>query len=97
RLLAWAFCGYEADKRDLLRWAEALQHELPEISGVTCFSSRRRSSEQRSEQRKEDDDAPMDSKALAQSGAKSIRYRTNDHEYQVSAGAFFQANRYLID
>jgi len=34
---------------------------------------------------------------LAQSGAKSIRYRTNDHEYQVSAGAFFQGNRYLID
>jgi 23S rRNA (uracil1939-C5)-methyltransferase len=39
----------------------------------------------------------MDPKALAQSGAKSIRYRTKNHEYQVSAGAFFQVNRYLID
>jgi 23S rRNA (uracil1939-C5)-methyltransferase len=93
RLLAWAFCRTEPDKRDLLRWAEALQHELPEITGVTFFSSRRRSAEQR----KEEDDAPMESKALAQSGAKSIRYRTNDHVYQVSAGAFFQGNRYLID
>ena len=36
------------------------------------------------------------------SGAKAIRYRTigyqtREHEYQVSAGAFFQVNRYLID
>ena len=94
RLLAWAFCASEADTRgrDLLRWAEALERELPEISGMTFFSSRRRSSESRLE-----DDAPMDSKALAQSGAKSIRYRTKNHEYQVSAGAFFQVNRYLID
>jgi 23S rRNA (uracil1939-C5)-methyltransferase len=42
RLLAWAFCGREADQKDLLRWAEALQRELPGISGVTFFSSRRR-------------------------------------------------------
>ena len=91
-LLAWAFCGREADKRDLLRWAEAFERELPEISGMTFFSSRHRSSERRPE-----DDAPIDSKALAQSGAKAIRYRTKNHEYQISAGAFFQVNRYLID
>ena len=98
RLLAWAFCGRDADKKDLLRWAEALERELPEISGVTFFSSRRRSSDGRSsQQRIEEDDAPMDLKALAQSGAKAIRYRTKDHEYQVSAGAFFQVNRHLVD
>ncbi len=93
RLLAWAFCGSKADKKDLLRWAESLQHEFPEISGVTFFSSRQRSSEQRIEE----DDALTDSKAFAQSGAKSIRYQTKNHKYQVSAGAFFQVNRYLID
>ena len=92
RLLAWTFCGREADKRDLLRWAEALERELPEISGVTFFSSRRRSSERRLE-----DEAPLDPQSLAQSGAKAIRYRTKNHVYQVSAGAFFQANRYLVD
>jgi 23S rRNA (uracil1939-C5)-methyltransferase len=91
RLLAWAFCGREAEHRDLLRWAEALALELPEVSGVTLFASRRRSS------REDEDDSPMDTKPLAQSGAKSIRYRTRNHEYQVSAGAFFQVNRYLID
>jgi 23S rRNA (uracil1939-C5)-methyltransferase len=102
RLLAWAFCGRDADKRDLLRWAEALESELAEITGVTCFSSRRRSpeqrsSEQRSSEQRLEDEAPMDLKSMAQSGAKAIRYRTKNHEYQVSAGAFFQGNRYLID
>jgi 23S rRNA (uracil1939-C5)-methyltransferase len=98
RLLAWAFCGRDADKKDLLRWAEAIKRELPEIGGVTFFSSRRRSSNGRSsQQRIEEDDAPMDLKSLAQSGAKAIRYRTKDHEYQVSAGSFFQVNRYLVD
>jgi 23S rRNA (uracil1939-C5)-methyltransferase len=91
-LLAWAFCGREADKKDLLRWAEAIERELPEISGVTFFSSRRRSLEQRIE-----DEAPINPKSLAQSGAKAIRYRTKNHQYQVSAGAFFQVNRHLID
>ena len=87
RLLAWAFCGREADQRDLLRWAAAMQREVPEISGITFFSSRRRF----------EDDAPMDFKLLAQSGAKAIRYRTRSYEYQVGAGAFFQVNRYLVD
>ena len=91
-LLAWAFCGREADKGDLLRWAEAIERTLPEITGVTFFASRRRSSE-----RPLEDDAPTDSKSLAQSGAKAIRYRTKNHEYQVSTGAFFQVNRHLID
>jgi 23S rRNA (uracil1939-C5)-methyltransferase len=92
RLLAWAFCGRDADKKDLLRWAEAIERELPEISGLTFFSSRWRSSRERA-----DDDAPMDPKALVQSGAKALRYQTKNHEYQVSAGAFSQVNRHLID
>ena len=70
-----------------MRWAEAIERELPEISGVTFFSSRRRF----------EDEAPIDPKSLAQSGAKAIRYRTRNHEYQVSAGAFFQVNRHLVD
>ncbi|HYW40780.1 MAG TPA: class I SAM-dependent RNA methyltransferase [Terriglobales bacterium] len=97
RLLAWAFCGREADQRDLLRWAEALERELPEITGVTFFSSRRRSSGRGSSERRLEDEAPIDLKSLAESGAKAIRYRTKNHEYQVSAGAFFQVNRYLVD
>jgi len=107
RLLAWAFCGRESERRDLLRWAETLERELPEISGVTFFASRRRTSERRSlgrgcsqrgsSEERIEDEAPIDPKSLAQSGAKAMRYRTKNHEYQVSAGAFFQVNRYLVD
>jgi 23S rRNA (uracil1939-C5)-methyltransferase len=117
RLLAWAFCGREADAGDLLRWAETIERELPEIGGVTFFASRRRSSgrgssgrgslgrgssergssQRRSLEERIEDEAPIDTKALAQSGATAIRYRTKKHEYQVSAGAFFQVNRYLVD
>jgi 23S rRNA (uracil1939-C5)-methyltransferase len=90
-LLASAFCGREADTRDLLRWAEAIARDVPEICGVTFFSSRRRV---------RDDEMP-ELKVLARTGAGAIRYRIRDreksHEYQVSAGAFFQVNRYLID
>jgi 23S rRNA (uracil1939-C5)-methyltransferase len=88
-LLAWAFCG--RDQRDLLRWAEALAREVPELCGVTFFSSRRRVQE-----RAREDEMP-DLKVLAQSGATAISYRTKSREYRVSAGAFFQVNRYLVD
>jgi 23S rRNA (uracil1939-C5)-methyltransferase len=96
-LLAWAFCGRDAQANDLLRWADAVQRELAEVSGMAFFASRRRV----------EDETPVEAKLLAQSGARAIRYRTigyqtmgyqtKEHEYQVSAGAFFQANRHLID
>jgi 23S rRNA (uracil1939-C5)-methyltransferase len=85
-LLAWAFCGREADEKNLLRWAETLRGEFPEVAGVTLFPSRRRL----------DDDAPADGKPLAQSGPPDIRYRVATLDYRVSAGAFFQVNRHLI-
>jgi 23S rRNA (uracil1939-C5)-methyltransferase len=87
-LLAWAFCGPEVQHKDVLCWAEAVRRELPEIIGITFFSSRRRL---------EDDEAQMEMKSFARSGANAICYRTRDHEYQVSAGAFFQVNRHLIN
>jgi 23S rRNA (uracil1939-C5)-methyltransferase len=105
-LLAWAFCGRESDPMDLLRWAGAIERELPEVSGATLFPSRRSSvrpsvrrfsTRQASTRLSDQDNVPADAKPLAQSGAKSIRYRTRNHEYQASAGAFFQVNRYLID
>jgi 23S rRNA (uracil1939-C5)-methyltransferase len=89
QLLAWAFCGRDADGKDLARWAEALRRELPDLIGLSFFASRQR---QRSEE-----EAPRDLKLLAQSGSAAIRYRTGHGEYQVSAGAFFQVNRHLID
>ena len=87
QLLASIFCGSGADEKDLLRWAEALRRELPNLIGLSFFSSRQRS----------EHEAPSDPKLLAQSGAKTMRYRTGHGDYQVSGGAFFQVNRYLLD
>lgn len=87
RLLAWAFCGRDADGEALLRWAEAVRREVPAIVGMTFFPSRRRSEEE----------AAQDLKPLIQSGVQEIRYRTAGVEYRVSAGSFFQVNRHLVD
>ena len=87
RLLAWAFCKRDARERELVAWAETLRKEIPEIDGLTFFPSRRRS----------EDDAPADLKPLALSGARELLYRTHIAEFRVSAGAFFQVNRHLID
>jgi 23S rRNA (uracil1939-C5)-methyltransferase len=87
RLLAWAFCGRDADRGVLTRWAETVRGEIPAIAGMTFFPSRRRSEEEE----------PADMKLLAQSGASEVVYRVKDAEYRVSAGAFFQVNRHLID
>jgi 23S rRNA (uracil1939-C5)-methyltransferase len=95
RALAWAFCRSDADARDLLRWAGELERQLPEIGGITFFSSRKR--KDKDEDRNNDDGEPWNPKILARTGAKTIRYRTKNHDYQVSAGSFFQVNRHLID
>jgi 23S rRNA (uracil1939-C5)-methyltransferase len=95
RVLAWAFCERAADTKDLLRWADAVQREIPQIAGVTFFSARRRPEHRVSEHHA--DDETSDQKMLAQSGSPAIQYRTMNHEYAVSAGAFFQVNRHLVD
>jgi len=87
RLLAWAFCGRDAALEALLRWAETLRREIPAIMGMTFFPSRRRSQEEES----------ADLKPLAQSGVPEVLYRVKDTDYRVSAGAFFQVNRHLVD
>jgi 23S rRNA (uracil1939-C5)-methyltransferase len=87
RLLAWAFCGRDGDRESLLRWGESLRREIPAITGMTFFPSRRRSEEEEA----------ADLKPLAESGASEVLYRVNDTEYRVSTGAFFQVNRHLLN
>ena len=86
-LLISAYCRGDTAKDDLLCWAESLRRELPGVAGVAFLSSR---------QRLEEDAAP-NLRTIAQSGAASLCYQTGNHEYQVSAGAFFQVNRHLLD
>jgi 23S rRNA (uracil1939-C5)-methyltransferase len=111
RALAIVYCSLPAGREDLLRWGDSLQRELPALVGVTFFASRDRSLKgrplesppaqqrrsARPSRRQEESAGPMTDTRLAQTGARELRYKTANHDYQVSAGAFFQVNRHLID
>jgi 23S rRNA (uracil1939-C5)-methyltransferase len=85
KLLAWCFCRRDADAEILVSWAERVGKELPEIAGITFFSSRR------------EDDSAADPVQFAECAAQHIDYQVCGSSYRVSAGAFFQVNRYLVD
>ena len=87
RLLVWAFSHRGADRPQLPRWAEGLIQQVPAISGITFFSARHRS----------EGDAPGGLKPIARVGAAELFYETGRARYRVSAGAFFQVNRHLVD
>jgi 23S rRNA (uracil1939-C5)-methyltransferase len=87
RLLCWGFCGRGANSTLLEQWAERLRREAPEITGFSFFPSRRRT----------DDEPASEAKTFAQAGDRAIRYRVGAADYRVSAGAFFQVNRHLVD
>lgn len=85
QLLAEAYC-----LPDSLAATESFGKELksavPEVSGVVFFAARSR--------------APAisgDAKRLAVTGTAHLMYQTGLASYRVSAGAFFQVNRHLID
>lgn len=86
-LLMWTFCSRDADRDRLRCWAETLRRQMPAIAGVSFFPSRRPSEE----------DEPVQMKPLAQSGASELTYRVQDKFYRVTASAFFQVNRHLIN
>jgi 23S rRNA (uracil1939-C5)-methyltransferase len=84
KLLAWCFCTRSSDGRILTSWAERVRTQLPEITGITFFTSRR------------DEESAADPVRLAESGAQYLDYKVLGVSYRVSAGAFFQVNRHLI-
>lgn len=65
---------------------EALSAALPELAGIVFMRARAPRSA-------DDDDTPGE--PLAAIGDSELRYRVGAHEYQVSAGSFFQTNRFL--
>ena len=72
-------------KRAALRvWAEGFAASLPEISGVVVFREVTKGSVRTPEK-------------LVSVGADHLTYQTQKSAYRVSAGSFFQTNRYLSD
>ncbi len=80
-LLVEVFCGPDV-RRAAVRWcAEQLRSALPEISGVVAV----RENQKREQER------------VLEVGATEITYRTSQQAFRVSAGSFFQTNRFLIN
>jgi 23S rRNA (uracil1939-C5)-methyltransferase len=86
QLLLEIRCAGAARRATVRLWAEEFRAALPEIGGIVAFR----------------EPNPGDRKAGAQEilvvvGAPSLTYRTERAAYRVSAGSFFQTNRYLTD
>jgi 23S rRNA (uracil1939-C5)-methyltransferase len=81
--LVEAYCTTGTSRRDARGLAEKLINGMPGITGVAVF-----------EQNLQPTSEP---KRLADFGEVHIAYQTSRFSYQVSAGSFFQVNRFLID
>ncbi len=80
-LLAEAYCTSGTVQDDAIKLAEKLKASLPEIVGVTVFDATHASQP----------------KYLGHAGDTHLSYQTEAFTYRVSAGSFFQVNRWLID
>ncbi len=93
RVLVEAYVKFNCDAGELQPFAAALHQDLPQIAGVVVFSTSPAEDETR--QRAPLTSFPRDkSRAI---GEGSLTYRATGLDYRVSAGSFFQTNRYLID
>ena len=81
QLLLELECAAEARRAAIRGWAEDLRAALPEVAGVTAFR----------------ESGPATTEKLVSVGADHLIYQAQRAAYRVSAGSFFQTNRYLTD
>jgi len=81
KLLIEFLCAPEARRATVRAWAEDLCASMPEIVGVAAFREPQKGVQE----------------PLVAVGASELTYQTQTAAYRVSAGAFFQTNRFLID
>jgi 23S rRNA (uracil1939-C5)-methyltransferase len=81
RLLVEFLCAPEARRAAVRAWAEELCAAVPEIAGVVAFREPQKGVQE----------------PLLAVGASELTYQTKTAAYRVSAGAFFQTNRFLTD
>jgi len=86
QFLIEAFCEPGTSSTPIREWADALPTTLPEIVGIVVFQARSSSVT-----------GTAKPKQMAASGARELTYKTDSASYRVSAGAFFQVNRHLVD
>ncbi|MEY2414005.1 MAG: rRNA (uracil1939-C5)-methyltransferase [Acidobacteriaceae bacterium] len=92
-LMIEAYCSLSVNTANAEAWAQKLQSALPEVSCVAIFQSRpqERVDARRSALK------PSEPELVASSGSTTLSYKTTNAQYRVSAGAFFQTNRFLTD
>ena len=81
RLLVEFLCAPEARRAAVRAWAEDLCAAMPEIAGVVAFREPQKGVQE----------------PLVTVGASELTYHTRSAAFRVSAGSFFQTNRFLID
>jgi 23S rRNA (uracil1939-C5)-methyltransferase len=81
KLLLDFLCAPEARRAAVRAWAEELCAAMPEIVGVAAFREPQKGVQE----------------PLVAVGAHELTYQTRMSSYRVSAGAFFQTNRFLVD
>lgn len=83
-LLLEAYCGHSTSAAQAQQIANDLARAMPETPGVAVFEQL-------------PPNQIREPKRLANSGAAELLYHTELLKYRVSAGAFFQVNRFLIN
>jgi 23S rRNA (uracil1939-C5)-methyltransferase len=81
KLLIEVLCAPEARRAAVRGWAEELCASMPEIVGVAAFHEPKKGVRE----------------LLVTVGEPVLTYQTKAAAYRVSAGAFFQTNRFLTD
>ena len=81
RLLLEVLCAPEARRAAVRAWAEDLSAQMPEMAGVSTFREPQKGVQE----------------PLVAVGDSHFTYKTANAPYRVSAGSFFQTNRFLTD
>jgi 23S rRNA (uracil1939-C5)-methyltransferase len=81
KLLIEFLCAPEVPRAAVRAWGEELCASMPEVAGVVAFRERQKGVQE----------------PLVAVGASELTYKTKSAAYRVSAGAFFQTNRFLTD
>ncbi len=92
RMLIEVSCSAEARRAAVRAWAEEFQASMPEIEGVVVFrqmQSQPRTGRERS--------ASVRLERFVVIGKDHLNYESKCAVYRVSAGSFFQVNRFLTD
>ena len=93
-LVLEAYCVPGLSAADVAEVAKKLKQSAPEIQGVSIFEQSR-FEQSRFEQSRVNEAA--EPRRIAAIGDTETRYQTKLSSYRVSAGSFFQVNRFLVD